>query len=49
MYYQVAFVPGGQAIGALESVYAKRVKWIRTLLRRRDRDPSNEEAAAGAV
>jgi lipopolysaccharide export system permease protein len=49
MYYQVAFVPGGQAIGALESVYAKLVKWIRTLLRRRDRDPSNEEAAAGAV
>jgi lipopolysaccharide export system permease protein len=53
MYYQVAFVPGGQAIGALESVYAKLVKWIRTLLRRRDRDsspdPLNEEAAAGAV
>jgi len=53
MYYQVAFVPGGQAIGALESVYAKLIKWMRTLLRRRDRapsgDPSSEEAAAGAV
>jgi len=53
MYFQVAFVPGGQAIGALESVYAKLIKRVRALLRRRDRtassDPSIEEAAAGAV
>jgi lipopolysaccharide export system permease protein len=53
MYYQVAFVPGGQAIGALESVYAKLIKRMRALLRRRDRmrssDPSSEEAAASAV
>src|SRR5690606_41406733 len=26
MYYRVAFVPGGQAIGALESAYAKLAK-----------------------
>ncbi len=34
MYYRVAFVPGGQAIGALESAYAKIGKRIRKLLRR---------------
>lgn len=53
MYFRVAFVPGGQAIGALESAYAKLIKWIRALLRRRNRapsgDPAIEEAAAGAV
>jgi len=42
MYYQVAFVPGGQAIGALESGYAKLIKRIRSLLRRRDRAPAGE-------
>ncbi|WEK48204.1 MAG: LPS export ABC transporter permease LptF [Candidatus Andeanibacterium colombiense] len=35
MYYRVAFVPGGQAIGALETVFAKLVKRIRSLLDRR--------------
>ena len=54
MYYRVAFVPGGQAIGALESAYAKLMKRIRALLKRRERspalrDPAGEEAAAGAV
>ncbi|MEO6386936.1 MAG: LptF/LptG family permease [Croceibacterium sp.] len=53
MYYQVAFVPGGQAIGALESGYAKLAKRIRALIRRRDRalltDPALEDAAASAV
>ncbi len=29
MYYQVAFVPGGQAIGALESVYAKIMSYLK--------------------
>ena len=29
MYYQVAFVPGGQAIGALESVYAKIISYLK--------------------
>lgn len=29
MYYRVAFVPGGQAIGALESVYAKVIRYLK--------------------
>ena len=29
MYYRVAFVPGGQAIGALESVYAKAIRYLK--------------------
>ncbi|HYD25356.1 MAG TPA: LptF/LptG family permease [Croceibacterium sp.] len=54
MYFRVAFVPGGQAIGALESAYAKLMKRIRALLRRRDRgqlrEPAAlEEATAGAA
>jgi lipopolysaccharide export system permease protein len=36
MFYRVAYVPGGQAIGALESVYAKLAKRIARLVRRRD-------------
>lgn len=34
MYYRVAHVPGGQAIGALEAAYAKVGKWLKKLLRR---------------
>jgi lipopolysaccharide export system permease protein len=34
MYYRVAYVPGGQAIGALESVFAKLASWVRALSRR---------------
>lgn len=53
MYFRVAFVPGGQAIGALESAYAKLTKRIKRLLRRRDRtvsrEPVPEEAVAGAA
>lgn len=53
MYYRVSFVPGGQAIGALESAYAKLMKRIRTLLKRRDRlhglvTPQEEEALDAA-
>jgi lipopolysaccharide export system permease protein len=52
MYFRVAFVPGGQAIGALESAYAKLVKRIQALLRRRDhtlpREAPVEEAASAA-
>lgn len=33
MYYRVAYVPGGQAIGALESVFAKLGAWLRALSR----------------
>ena len=53
MYYRVAFVPGGQAIGALESGYAKLMKRIRALLKRRDRmrdlAPAQEDEAFGAA
>ncbi|MXP15621.1 LptF/LptG family permease [Altererythrobacter confluentis] len=37
MYYRVAYVPGGQAIGALESGSAKIAKKIRKLFRRKRR------------
>ncbi len=36
MYYRVAYVPGGQAIGALETVFAKLGKWISKLFSRRN-------------
>lgn len=51
MYYQVAFVPGGQAIGALESFYAKLTNRIRKLWRRRDKlaPPEEDEQEASAV
>ncbi|RXZ64366.1 LPS export ABC transporter permease LptF [Pelagerythrobacter rhizovicinus] len=40
MYYKVAFVPGGQPIGALESAFDKVAKRIRKLFgRRRQRAP----------
>ncbi len=35
MYWRVAYVPGGQAIGALERVSAVAGKWLRSFLRRR--------------
>ena len=35
MYWRVAYVPGGQAIGALERVSAVTGKWLRSFLRRR--------------
>ena len=47
MFYRVAYVPGGQAIGALEAVYAKLAKRIQRLLRRRDR--THGAIAAGAA
>jgi lipopolysaccharide export system permease protein len=37
MFYRVAFVPGGQAIGALESAYAKIARQVKRLWQRRDR------------
>ncbi|MCL4673059.1 MAG: LptF/LptG family permease [Sphingomonadaceae bacterium] len=37
MYYRVAHVPGGQAIGALEVWFAKLAKRARTLFARRER------------
>ena len=35
MYWRVAYVPGGQAIGALEKVAGNLGKWLRKLIRRR--------------
>jgi lipopolysaccharide export system permease protein len=54
MYFRVAFVPGGQAIGALESFYARLAKRVTKLLRRRGRareirERASEEAVVGAV
>ena len=36
MFYRVAYVPGGQAIGALEAAYAKIGKRVKKLLKRRE-------------
>ncbi|RDC60511.1 Lipopolysaccharide export system permease protein LptF [Alteripontixanthobacter maritimus] len=38
MYWQVAHVPGGQAIGGLESAFAKIMRGIRKLFKWRSRD-----------
>ena len=46
MYWRVAYVPGGQAIGALETWFGKVGKRIRTLLRRRPRAPALTAAPA---
>ena len=37
MYYRVAYVPGGQAIGALEAVFGKITKQMKAIFRRRER------------
>ncbi|TCJ40920.1 LptF/LptG family permease [Parafrankia sp. BMG5.11] len=37
MYWRVAYVPGGQAIGALEAAFSKLGKRLRALFRRRGR------------
>jgi lipopolysaccharide export system permease protein len=37
MFYRVAFVPGGQAIGALETAYARIAKQVKRLWQRRGR------------
>jgi len=46
MYYRVSFVPGGQAIGALESAYAKLMKRIKALWKRRENQHHAREYAA---
>ena len=56
MYYRVAYVPGGQAIGALEAGYARIGKRVKKLLTRRrhlrgaglDPDQGTEEPSLGA-
>ena len=37
MFYQIAFVPGGQPIGALENVYGKLARMVKQLFARRRR------------
>ncbi|WP_305097223.1 LptF/LptG family permease [Croceibacterium aestuarii] len=55
MFYRVAYVPGGQAIGALESAYAKIGKRLRKLLKRREHvrgaglDPLADDEELGQV
>ncbi|MXO74950.1 LptF/LptG family permease [Altererythrobacter aerius] len=46
MYWRVAYVPGGQAIGALETGFAKVGKTFRRLLQRRGRRTAAPVAAA---
>ncbi len=46
MYWRVAYVPGGQAIGALETWFAKLGKRGRALLKRRQRLPALEPEPA---
>jgi lipopolysaccharide export system permease protein len=49
MYWRVAYIPGGQAIGALESVYAKLVRKLKALWRRRQHIPTMQPAGADAA
>ena len=46
MYWRVAYVPGGQAIGALETWFAKLGKRFRALVRRSSRTPALAAAPA---
>ena len=49
MYYTIAYVPGGQPIGALERVFAQLGKAVRRWLpKRRIGVPDDDDAAAGA-
>ncbi|OCC25404.1 LPS export ABC transporter permease LptF [Croceicoccus estronivorus] len=45
MYYRVAFVPGGQAIGALETVYAKLASKLKRFSRQHRRAMQARKAA----
>jgi lipopolysaccharide export system permease protein len=47
MFYRVAYVPGGQALGALETAYARLAKQLKRLWQRRDR--ARGIIAAGAA
>jgi lipopolysaccharide export system permease protein len=52
MFYQIAFVPGGQPIGALEGIYAKlgrRMKALSRRLRRLRDEPEPGEAEEQSV
>jgi lipopolysaccharide export system permease protein len=55
MFYRVAYVPGGQAIGALETAYAKIGKQVKKLVRRKEHvrgaglDPQADEEEIATV
>lgn len=52
MYYRIAYVPGGQAIGALETGFAKLGKLVKRLRRRREkaeREALRDEMGLGPV
>ncbi|AZI36601.1 putative permease [Caenibius tardaugens NBRC 16725] len=48
MYYRVAFVPGGQAIGALEAVYAKIASYLKRFSRQHRATLAARKAAHAA-
>jgi lipopolysaccharide export system permease protein len=48
MYYTLAYVPGGQPIGALERVFAKATKFVVRLLPKRDKGIRDEAETATA-
>ena len=54
MYYQVAFVPGGQALGVLERLFAKLGKRVKKLFGANRRkalriSDAEDEGSLGAV
>jgi lipopolysaccharide export system permease protein len=49
MYYTIAFVPGGQPIGALERVFAKFTKFIARFLPKRDLTPRDDDDTQAAA
>ena len=48
MYYRVAYVPGGQAIGALETFFAKLARWLRSLFTRKPASSARQAALTPA-
>lgn len=48
MYYQIAYVPGGQPIGPLERLFAKATKFVARFLPKRDNGRKDEAEAATA-
>lgn len=49
MYYRVAHVPGGQAIGALETAFGKFAQMIGKLFRRKKRGGDADSGADAAL
>ncbi len=49
MYYQVAYVPGGQPIGWMENIFAKLVKGFQKLVKKLRREPKSMELTAHAA